>query len=155
MQTYIIDAYNVMHAWKKRELIPYLVPDAHRFLSELSPLADAPETKVIVVFDGAHPDAESIRSRFRHIEIFFSSKDASADSVIEKQSHASEGTFAVVTSDRTELDIASGAGARIISPLHLWDMLQELKKKAALERPDAGKPRKRGFSIEEILGEDK
>jgi predicted RNA-binding protein with PIN domain len=155
MQTYIIDAYNVMHAWKNKHLVPYPVPDAHRFLSELSPLADVPETKVIAVFDGAHPDAESIRARFRHMEIFFSSKDASADSVIEKQSHASEGTFAVVTSDRTELDVASGAGARIISPLQFWDMLQELKKKAALEDPARGKPRKRGFTIGEVLGEDK
>jgi predicted RNA-binding protein with PIN domain len=150
----IIDAYNVIYAWKNKGYLPSTV-DIEEFLNLVSILADTEEGSFSVVFDGNHPHKESIQAKYPQIEIIFSFKESSADSVIEKmvQEGQEENGFSVITSDHIEGFIVSGSGARIISPARLWEWVGEAKKSME-KRLSPQKPSKKapkGFAIGDML----
>jgi len=104
-QWLIIDGYNVLHyipAFKK-----YIAGDIeegrHQLIDLISNYQGYHGGKVTLVFD-AHKTARIAkeRSAYRNIEIIFSRKNETADSVIEKMVYESEDkdNICVVTSDR-------------------------------------------------------
>ena len=152
----IIDAYNVIHAWGN--LLPNrssILTDQD-FLNMISSYADYNNIHLIVVFDGNNQNAEALKAQFSQIDLIFSSKDASADSIIEKmvQEKSDNTSISVVTSDNLERDIAMGAGARIYSPKMFLDDIRDSREKLG-KHITANKniSHKKGFTIGEILGD--
>ncbi|MBN1522455.1 MAG: NYN domain-containing protein [Candidatus Aureabacteria bacterium] len=154
MNKYLIDAYNVMHEWRSRCKVSCQLLDVRSFLDIISPFADYRSEKIIVVFDGDHADAPSIKARYRNLEIIFSTNEASADSVIEKivQEKQDSDSITVVTSDQIESDSAASSGARIMSPLSLWEIIESSRKDLdnAITRTRRSS-RKKGFPIGDMF----
>ena len=152
----IIDAYNVIHAWGKLLSNRSSILTDQDFLNMISSYADCNNIQLIVVFDGSNQNAEALKAQFRHLDLIFSSKDASADSIIEKmvQEKSDNALISVVTSDNLERDIAMGAGARIYSPKmfldHIRDSREKLGKHITINQ---NRSHKKGFTIGEILGD--
>ncbi len=130
MKIYLIDAYNVIHAWKSCGLISASAADGLELLKQISSLADAIDGHITVVFDGHSAQAELLDARFRHITILYSSREATADSIIEKrvQEKKENESITVVTSDNMIKDLSYGSGAIVISPKRLWEMARESQK---------------------------
>lgn len=114
----IIDGYNVLH--QVDELAELLQSDIqmarHRLIRmvENAALDMAPQTTI--VFDGREAGADPAMTS-KHLEIFFSPSNLSADSIIERlvcKCHTPE-KIRVVTSDRAERDTVSSAGAQTMS----------------------------------------
>jgi predicted RNA-binding protein with PIN domain len=132
-QFLIVDGHSVIFAW----------PDLRKLHARRSSLAreslikrlrgyqDWTGVRVIVVFDGkgAHVSATSDP---HDIQIFYSRKGQTADSIIERlaSKYATRFDLTVATSDYLEQQTASAFGAECISPAILREVLQEADSRA-------------------------
>lgn len=100
----LIDGYNLLHQWRD------LAPQAPRhteeareaLISALVQYGDWTEVPITVVFDGTGGRASRAQSEKRHdLEVVFSPKGETADSVIERVTHLLQpyGSPLVVTDD--------------------------------------------------------
>ena len=151
---YIIDAYNVIHAWKNKNYLKSTT-DIEEFLSYISIFADTQKGSCAVVFDGDYPYKESIQSKYAGLNIIFSSQHSSADSVIERmvQEESEKGRLTVITSDHIESFIALGSGAGIISPIKFFELFTEAKENLnkRMSQEKLSFKRQRGFTIGEMI----
>ncbi len=114
----IIDGYNLLH--KDAELAKLLRTDIqlarHRLVRtvENTALKTAPQTTI--VFDGREAGADDALT-VKHLEIYFSPSNLSADSVIERLvcKYPNPEKILVVTSDHAERETVSSAGAQTMS----------------------------------------
>ena len=154
---YIIDAYNVIYAWKKMAFVKDPDFSDIDFAAMVSSFADCISGHVVVVFDGNTYNADDIRSRFTNIKIVFSSKDASADSIIEKMGNQKENNerIIVITSDRIESYIASEKGSQVLSPRFFWDIVSNKRKELDSDIASLkAMKHKKGFTIEDLIDHD-
>ncbi len=111
----IIDGYNVLHQVDK--LATLLRSDLqmarHRLIRMVEHAAFEIAPQTTIVFDGREAGACDAMSS-KHLEIFFSPANLSADSIIERLvcKYEAPEKILVVTSDRLERDTVSSAGAQ-------------------------------------------
>jgi uncharacterized protein len=124
----IVDGHSVIFAW----------PDLRKLHARRSSLAreslakrlreyqDWTGVHVIVVFDGKGAQV-SATSDPHDIQIFYSRKGQTADSIVERlaSKYATRFDLVVATSDYLEQQTASAFGAECISPEMLREILQE------------------------------
>jgi predicted RNA-binding protein with PIN domain len=129
----IVDGHSVIFAW----------PDLRKLHARRSSLAseslikrlrgyqDWTGVRVIVVFDGKGAQV-SATSDPHDIQIFYSRKGQTADSIIERlaSKYATRFDLIVATSDYLEQQTASAFGAECISPAILREVLQEADSRA-------------------------
>jgi uncharacterized protein len=129
----IVDGHSVIFAW----------PDLLRLHQRRTSLARDELTKrlrdyqdwtgihVVAVFDGKGTDVTAVADP-HEIQIFYSRKGQTADSIIERlaSKYATRFRIVVATSDSLEKETAAACGAECISP----ELLRELMKEA---RPPA------------------
>ncbi len=114
----IIDGYNLLH--KIPELARLLETDIgsarHRLVRRIEATALAMARQTTIVFDGRGAGTDPALTS-RHLEVYFSPANLSADSVIERLvcRFPAPGKILVVTSDHAEHDTVSGAGAQTMS----------------------------------------
>lgn len=124
----IVDGHSIIFAW----------PDLGRLHGRRSSLAreslvkrlrdyqDWTDVRVIVVFDGKGAQV-SETSDPHDIQIFYSRKGQTADSIVERlvSKYATRFDLTVATSDYLEQQTASAFGAECVSPEMLREILQE------------------------------
>jgi predicted RNA-binding protein with PIN domain len=129
----IVDGHSVIFAW----------PDLRKLHARRSSLAreslikrlrgyqDWTGVRVIVVFDGKGAQV-SATSDPHDIQIFYSRKGQTADSIIERlaSKYATRFDLTVATSDYLEQQTASAFGAECISPAILREILEEVDSRA-------------------------
>lgn len=114
----IIDGYNVLH--QVDELAELLRTDIqmarHRLIRMVENAAHQMAPQTTIVFDGREAGADAAMTT-KHLEIFFSPSNLSADTIIERLvcKYDMPGKILVVTSDRAERDTVSSAGAQTMS----------------------------------------
>jgi len=133
-QHYIIDGYNLMH------LSEGLVRMANRNLesgrdelvSRVAQWAGTIDDKVTIIFDGQgrstgpSDDPEGVPG----IDIIFSSKNKTADDIIERAVYQAPRKEAVivVSADRGITQLCLGMGALLMNPENFWAVTQEAKQ---------------------------
>ncbi len=113
---YLIDAYNLLHAWDRALPAKDDLESARtRLLDALADYAEDSESRIVTVFDGIdlpYPD----RTTHRGVSVHFSRSPKDADRLIaellRKTDHARE--TAVISSDRAVRAAAKAAGAQSI-----------------------------------------
>jgi predicted RNA-binding protein with PIN domain len=129
----IVDGHSVIFAW----------PDLRRLHQRRTALARDELTKrlrdyqdwtgvhVVVVFDGKGTDVTSLADP-HEIQIFYSRKGQTADSIIERlaSKYATRFRIVVATSDTLEKETAAACGAECISPELLREMMKEARPPA-------------------------
>ena len=143
----IIDGYNLLH--KVDELVPLLESDIqsarHRLVRmvESTALRMAPQTTI--VFDGREAGQDNALTS-KHLEIYFSPGNLTADSVIERlvSKFPKAGKILVVTSDHAEHDTVSGAGAQVMSSEEFMAQCQIDNRKSIPKRTPPGQEPKLG-----------
>jgi predicted RNA-binding protein with PIN domain len=124
----IVDGHSVIFAWPDlRKLHDRRASLARESLMKrLRGYQDWTGMRVVVVFDGKGADI-SATSDPHDIQIFYSRKGQTADSIIERlaSKYATRFDLIVATSDYLEQQTASAFGAQCISPEMLREMLQE------------------------------
>jgi predicted RNA-binding protein with PIN domain len=124
----IVDGHSVIFAWpdlrKLHERRASLARES--LIKRLRGYQDWTGVRVVVVFDGKGADI-SATSDPHDIQIFYSRKGQTADSIIERlaSKYATRFDLIVATSDYLEQQTASAFGAQCISPEMLREMLQE------------------------------
>lgn len=122
----IIDGYSLIHRDPDLQfLLPAKMTEARtRLIRKLETGAGIQADRVTVVFDGqsgglSHEQGTLVT------EVFFTPKNATADTVIEQwcAAHASQSNILVVTSDRMERETVTAAGARCMSCAAFLDQL--------------------------------
>lgn len=103
----ILDGYNVLHCiprFKEFMAGSNIEEARHKLIEELSNYQGYSGTKITIVFDG-HKTTKTKNSllQYRNLEIIFSKKKKTADSVVERLVYLSKDKqdICVVTSDRT------------------------------------------------------
>lgn len=134
----IIDGYNVIHLTPDRSRGQALNTEKgnlekkrSRLIEKMINFSAYTGIKVIVVFDGQSGlKSLSKKERFEGIEIVYSKKGQSADSVIESFLYREEnpGSVTVATSDYALRDMVVGFGANCISALELREKLMEAEE---------------------------
>lgn len=141
----IIDGYNLLH--KTEELLGLVQSDLQQARHKLVRLVENPAHEMAqqttLVFDGKEAGSDEALTT-RHIEVFFSPTNLSADSVIErlvcKYPHPEK--ILVVTSDHAERDTVSSAGAQLMSSEEFLARCRAHgKKKTAPRTPPGQQPR--------------
>ncbi|MFH1563943.1 MAG: NYN domain-containing protein [Nitrospirota bacterium] len=144
MNILIVDGYNIINQWTglKRELQKTGLPGngfehARNELIEIMAEYQAfTGDKVVVVFDGYRTNKSQItKSNELGIEVIFSKRNQTADSVIERLAYkerqaclVGEGkTILVATRDTALERIIIGLNCIIISPQKLEDMVKRVK----------------------------
>jgi uncharacterized protein len=124
----IVDGHSVIFAWpdlrKLHERRASLARES--LVKRLRGYQDWTGVRVVVVFDGKGADT-SATSDPHDIQIFYSRKGQTADSIIERLAckYATRFDLIVATSDYLEQQTASAFGAECISPEMLRETLQE------------------------------
>jgi predicted RNA-binding protein with PIN domain len=124
----IVDGHSVIFAWPDlRKLHDRRTSLAREELARrLRDYQDWTGVHVVVVFDGkgAHVSATADP---HDIQIFYSRKGQTADTIIERlaSKYAERFDIMVATSDNLEQQTASACGAECISPEGLREMLQD------------------------------
>jgi predicted RNA-binding protein with PIN domain len=124
----IVDGHSVIFAWpdlrKLHERRTSLARES--LVKRLRGYQDWTGVRVVVVFDGKGRDIGAT-SDPHDIQIFYSRKGQTADSIIERlaSKYATRFDLIVATSDYLEQQTASAFGAESISPEMLREMLQE------------------------------
>jgi len=140
--TYIIDAYNLMHADEQLEALMDQDLEAARasVIHEVSEFAVREATRIVLVFDaGGRPGAASTRKSGANLEITYTAGGQSADDFIEKLAYSrpgSAGAAIVVTGDYAQQRIVGGAGQLRMSPREFLARLDESRQEL---RDTAGK----------------
>ncbi len=129
----VVDGYNVIYAWPQLEKLKLenLSHARDKLLDYLTEYAALTGRKVILVFD-AHQVPWNARSSemINGVEVIYSQKGETADSVIEKMvgSLSKKGKVFVTTLDGDEQFVVFGQGAYRVTPQELWERLKQLKK---------------------------
>lgn len=141
----IIDGYNVLH--QVDEFVRLARTDLHLARQRLIRLIEhtshqmAPQTTI--VFDGRESGQdESLTTK--HIEIYFSPGNLSADSIIERLvcKYTSPEKILVVTSDRAEHETVASAGAHVMSSEEFVSRcLRDARKKVPKQTPPGKEPK--------------
>ncbi len=117
-----VDGYNVIHGWPslKKLAAKNLEKAREQLIKRLSPYQDYTGTKVKIVFDGKEPGKSSSQI-VMGLEVIFTSRKETADTVIERLVYASpqRENIQVATSDYQERMLVFGLGAQVISPQDL------------------------------------
>lgn len=126
-EEWLIDGYNVLHAFSKKGGGDRKLSKDSLF-SQLAGFASAGDRKLLVVIDGKGVDAELESYRTASFEVRYS-QSVSADSVIEKYLYDNRSKkLMVVTNDRAIVQIAHGAGARVTSADEFYELLKSQNK---------------------------
>lgn len=129
-QYLIVDGHSVIFSWpelrKLHDQRPALARDA--LLKQLRDYQDWSARRVVVVFDGRGP-VVSNSAQPGEVQIFYSRRGQTADSVVERLAHKYAGQFdvTVATSDRLEEQTVTAAGASCISPEGLRALLGDVQ----------------------------
>jgi uncharacterized protein len=124
----IVDGHSVIFAWPDLRKLHARRPSLAResLVKQLRAYQDWVDTRVIVVFDGKGTRVTEI-SDPHDVQIFYSRKGQTADSIIERLAsrYATRFHLIVATSDYLEQQTASAFGAECISPEMLRHILRE------------------------------
>ena len=124
----IVDGHSVIFAWPDLRKVHARRPSLAReiLVKQLRAYQDWMDTRVIVVFDGKGTRVTET-SDPHDIQIFYSRKGQTADSIIERLAsrYATRFHLIVATSDYLEQQTASAFGAECISPEMLRQILRE------------------------------
>jgi predicted RNA-binding protein with PIN domain len=124
----IVDGHSVIFEWPDLRKLHERCASVAResLIKRLRGYQDWTGVRVVVVFDGKGADI-SATSDPHDIQIFYSRKGQTADSIIERlaSKYATRFDLTVATSDYLEQQTASAFGAECISPEMLREMLQE------------------------------
>jgi hypothetical protein len=132
--TYIIDAYNLMHADDELEALMEQNLEAARgaVIHEVSEFAAREDSRVVLVFDaGGRPGAATTEKAGANFEVTYTAQGQSADDFIEKLAYKkpkSAGTAIVVTGDYAQQRIAQGAGLLRMSPREFLARIAESRE---------------------------
>jgi uncharacterized protein len=124
----IVDGHSVIFAWPDLRKLHARRPSLAResLVKQLRAYQDWVDIRVVVVFDGkgAHVTETSDP---HDVQIFYSRKGQTADSIIERlaSKYATRFDLIVATSDYLEQQTASAFGAECISPETLRQILHE------------------------------
>ena len=127
-QYLVVDGHSVIFAWQELRRLhrrrSSLARDA--LVKKLRDYQDWTGTRVAVVFDGKRPTI-SVSSDPGEIQIFYSRKGQTADSIVERlaSKYAERFKLLVATSDILEQETANASGAECISPEALRWMVDE------------------------------
>lgn len=143
----IIDGYNLLH--QVEELAKLVETDLMTARQRLVRLAEntahrmAPQTTI--VFDG-QDEGQDAALTARHLEVFFSPGNLSADTVIERlvSKYDRPEKILVVTSDRAEHATVSSAGAQVMSSQEFFAQCQQDARMTIGKRTPPGKEAKLG-----------
>ena len=115
----IIDGYNLIHQDEelKRFLDDSLESARKQLANKAARIAPMLAEKCVIVFDGKSGGRGIQRSKEDTIEIIFSPRHQTADTIIERITHCAiqPEKICVVTSDHAEQMIISAAGAHVMS----------------------------------------
>lgn len=150
----IIDGYNLLHqADGLAQMLRTDVQGArHRLVRMVEETAHNLARQTTIVFDGREAGSDPALSS-KHLEVFFSPGNLSADTVIERLVCASPnpGNILVVTSDHAEHDTVSSAGAQTMSSQEFMAQCVADSKKTTSKRTPPGKRPKLGDLFPEGL----
>ena len=127
-QYLVVDGHSVIFTWQELRRLhrrrSSLARDA--LVKKLRDYQDWTGTRVAVVFDGKRPTI-SVSSDPGEIQIFYSRKGQTADSIVERlaSKYAERFKLLVATSDILEQETANASGAECISPEALRWMVDE------------------------------
>ncbi len=141
----IIDGYNLLH--QVDELADLLRTDIqqarHRLVRMIENTAHKMAAQTTIVFDGREAGTDDALST-KHLEVYFSPSNLSADSVIERLvcKFPNPEKILVVTSDRAECDTVSSAGAQTMSsPDFIAQCNTDAKRPRRKNTPPGKEPR--------------
>ncbi|MCK4563343.1 MAG: NYN domain-containing protein [Verrucomicrobia bacterium] len=143
----IIDGYNLLH--QVVELAQMLGTDIqgarHRLVRMVEETAHGMARQTTIVFDGREAGSDTALTS-KHLEVFFSPGNLSADTVIERLVCKFENPerILVVTSDHAEHDTVSSAGAHTMSSEEFIAKCEATAKKTVSKRTPPGKEPKLG-----------
>ncbi|MBM7853808.1 putative RNA-binding protein with PIN domain [Desulfohalotomaculum tongense] len=132
---YVIDGYNIIHAWPGFKAIREnsLEHSRDKLIEMMSDFAASTGSKVTIVFD-AHQVKTGIEhtEKVYNIEVYYTGKDETADSLIERLvgDLYKKGKVYVATSDWDEQRIIFGRGAYRLTPKELLKQVNDVKKEA-------------------------
>ena len=143
----IIDGYNLLHQEKElaRLLRTDLAAARHRLVRMIENTAHRMAPQTTVVFDGRESGADEALT-VRHLEVYFSPGNLSADTIIERlvsKYHKPE-KILVVTSDHAEHATVSSAGAQVMSSQEFLAQCERDARKPSDKRTPPGKEPKLG-----------
>ena len=143
----IVDGYSLLY--RDRELAarprPLLSSARRQIVRRVEEVAGSLAERITIVFDGAGSRAEEEASTLPPVEVVFSPRDRTADTVIERlvHEHPRPAEILVVTSDRMERETVGAAGAQTISCGDFLDECERLRRAPRGGRrgkPDGGRP---------------
>ncbi|MEG6617522.1 NYN domain-containing protein [Peptococcaceae bacterium 1198_IL3148] len=141
---YVIDGYNIIHAWDHYKKIRETSLDHARdkLIETLSNFAGASKNEVTVVFDAHLVKAGYEKfERINNVNVYYTGQDETADSLIERLvgELLKKSRVFVVTYDWDEQKIIFGRGAYRLTPKELLTQIkkmhQETKRHAKSSRP--------------------
>ena len=143
----IIDGYNLLH--QVEDLARMLGTDIqgarHQLVRMVEETAHNMARQTTIVFDGREAGSDAALTS-KHLEVFFSPSNLSADTVIERLvcKCPTPGKILVVTSDHAEHDTVSSAGAHTMSSEEFMARCQTDAKKTVSKRTPPGQEPKLG-----------
>ena len=131
---YIIDGYNVIHAWPELSTLVGDLSEARDRLIQIMTEYGAYENyDIIVVFDALYTaDEAHEEKRGSHVTILFTAAGETADSCIERLAYElvrARREVHVVTSDGAEQSVILGAGAYRLPPGEFRKRVRRVKEK--------------------------
>lgn len=142
---YYIDGYNLLHHSRDLKQIAGRDYESARdaLIDMLARYSGMTGTQVKVVFDGRGRAAESVASvpGAPGLEVIFSPKQHSADTVIERSVYQANDRRAivVVTGDRAISDLCRGLGAVVIGPDHFLASVREASEQVSTSLETTGR----------------
>ncbi|HEX21214.1 MAG TPA: hypothetical protein ENH19_00995 [Actinobacteria bacterium] len=129
----IVDGYNVIHRLEKyRRLQKKEVELAvNQLINDLSRLRASTDCRVTVVFDGK---GESVEMK-AGVEVIYSAKGKTADTVIERLSRSEKGRLMVVTADYQQQKVVFRKDVSRITPHELSMLIEEADEEIRSDRP--------------------
>lgn len=130
---YLIDGYNVIHAWAELSaLVDDLSLARDRLVFLLSEYGAYEAADITVVFDAPYTEGEAKEERcVKHLSVIYTGAGETADTVIERLAYelSELREVYVVTSDGAEQSVALGAGAYRIPSRELERRVNRVKAK--------------------------
>lgn len=131
-QTYYIDAYNVMHFSAELEALlrNHFEVARDKLVEQVIRWSSVSGFRAKIIFDGQgkRTTASDNHVDTRLVDILFSSKNKTADMIIERavaQSNRRD-SIIVVSADRGITDFCMGKGALVMHPNHFWTSVREI-----------------------------
>lgn len=130
---YLVDGYNVIHAWEElSSLLHDLAHARDRLIFLLSEYGAYEAADITIVFDAPHTEGEAKKELYgKHLTVIYTGVGETADTVIERIAYALSTTCEVyvVTSDGAEQSVVLGAGAYRIPSRELERRVKRVKAK--------------------------